>query len=153
MIRFTLNGEKVAVDVPADWPLVWVLREVLELTGTKFSCGNGLCGACTVHVGGRATRACITPTGAIDGAEVVTIEGLPDDHPVKAAWRALDVPQCGFCQPGQIMQAAALLADFPDPDAAAIDAGMAGNLCRCMAYPRIRAAIGRAARDLRKGKA
>ncbi len=147
MIAFTLNGRTVSVDVDGDTPLLWVIRDDLGLTGTKFGCGIGMCGACTVHVGGRATRSCITAVAAVAGAEVTTIEGLDPAgaHPVQQAWLALQVPQCGYCQSGQIMQAAALLKDFPNPSDRDIDAVMAGNLCRCMTYVRIRAAIKHAA--------
>ena len=143
MIRFTLNGRPVEVDVEIDTPLLWVIRDDLGLTGTKFGCGIGLCGACTVHVEGRSIRSCITSVGAIAGKHVITIEGLEPQgkHPVQQAWAELQVPQCGYCQSGQIMQAVTLLADFPDPTDADIDAVMSGNLCRCMTYVRIRAAI------------
>jgi isoquinoline 1-oxidoreductase alpha subunit len=144
MTRFTINGRAVSAEAPGDTPLLWVIRDDLGLTGTKFGCGIGMCGACTVHVGGRATRACITPVGAV----VTTIEGLDPAgaHPVQRAWLALQVPQCGYCQSGQIMQAAALLQDFSAPTDQDIDAVMAGNLCRCMTYARIRAAIKQAAK-------
>ncbi len=147
MIQFTVNGAAVTTGVDGDTPLLWVIRDIVGLTGTKFGCGIGLCGACTVHVGGRATRSCITPVAAISGASVTTIEGLDvaGNHPLQQAWRALQVPQCGYCQSGQIMQAAAMLVDFPAPTDADIDAVMTGNLCRCMTYPRIRAAIKQAA--------
>jgi isoquinoline 1-oxidoreductase alpha subunit len=147
MTSFTINGQSVTLDVGEDTPLLWVIRDEIGLTGTKFGCGIGLCGACTVHVGGRATRSCITPVGAIDGADVTTIEGLDPAgaHPVQKAWQALQVPQCGYCQSGQIMQAAAMLKDFPSPTDTDIDAVMSGNLCRCMTYVRIRAAIKQAA--------
>lgn len=147
MIRFTLNGRAVEVEVDADTPLLWVVRDDLGLTGTKFGCGIGLCGACTVHVEGRAIRSCVTSVGAVAGKHVLTIEGLepPGRHPVQQAWAELQVPQCGYCQSGQIMQAVTLLVDFPDPTDADIDAVMSGNLCRCMTYVRIRAAIKRAA--------
>jgi isoquinoline 1-oxidoreductase alpha subunit len=146
MTSFQINGRAVTADAAEDTPLLWVIRDDIGLTGTKFGCGIGMCGACTVHVGGRATRSCITPLGAVARAAVTTIEGLDPagQHPVQKAWVELQVPQCGYCQSGQIMQAAALLADFPDPTDQDIDAVMAGNLCRCMAYPRIRAAIKRA---------
>ncbi len=147
MIRFQLNGRDVAVDADDDTPLLWVIRDDVGLTGTKFGCGIGMCGACTVHVGGRATRSCITRVADVEGAAVTTIEGLDPagQHPVQKAWLDLQVPQCGYCQSGQIMQAAALLGDFPAPTDADIDAVMAGNLCRCMTYLRIRAAIHAAA--------
>ncbi|MDB5580434.1 MAG: (2Fe-2S)-binding domain protein [Bradyrhizobium sp.] len=147
MTSFTINGRAVATDIEDDTPLLWVIRDEIGLTGTKFGCGIGMCGACTVHVGGRATRSCITPLSAVDGAAVTTIEGLhpQGEHPLQRAWRALQVPQCGYCQSGQIMQAAALLVDFPSPSDDDIDAVMTGNLCRCMTYTRIRAAIKQAA--------
>ena len=147
MMQFTINGRSVSVDVDAETPLLWVVRDELGLTGTKFGCGIGMCGACTVHVGGRATRSCITPVSAVAGAEVTTIEGLDPAgaHPVQIAWRGLQVPQCGYCQSGQIMQAAILLKDFPNPTDQDIDAVMDGSLCRCMTYVRIRAAIKQAA--------
>lgn len=150
MISFTLNGKPMQLDVDPDMPLLWAIREDAHLTGTKFGCGIGLCGACTVHVGGRATRSCITSVGSVEGAEIVTIEGLSGagDHPVQVAWREIKVPQCGYCQSGQIMQAAALLKDMPNPSDADIDAVMTGNLCRCMTYNRIRAAIRQAAGSL-----
>ena len=133
--------------VETDTPLLWVIRDDLGLTGTKFGCGIGLCGACTVHVEGRSIRSCITSVGAIAGKHVITIEGLEPQgkHPVLQAWAELQVPQCGYCQSGQIMQAVTLLKDFPNPTDADIDAVMSGNLCRCMTYVRIRAAIKRAA--------
>lgn len=147
MTHFTINGRAVDVDVEDSTPLLWVIRDELQLTGTKFGCGIGLCGACTVHVGGRATRSCVTPVRAVAGAAVTTIEGLDPSgaHPVQKAWAALQVPQCGYCQSGQIMQAAAFLKDFPAPTDRDIDAVMTGNLCRCMTYVRIRAAIKQAA--------
>ncbi len=154
MTSFRINGREVSVDAPEDTPLLWAIRDELNLTGTKFGCGVGLCGACTVHVGGRATRSCITPLSAVHGAEITTIEGLDPaaDHPVQVAWRALQVPQCGYCQSGQIMQAVSLLKDFPDPTDAEIDAVMGGSLCRCMTYIRIRKAIHEAAVAMREGK-
>ena len=147
MTSFTINGRPVSLDLEPDTPLLWVIRDEIGLTGTKFGCGIGMCGACTVHVGGRATRSCITPLNALDGADITTIEGLHPtaEHPVQVAWRALQVPQCGYCQSGQIMQAVALLRDFPSPTDADIDAVMAGSLCRCMTYVRIRDAIKQAA--------
>lgn len=146
-ISFSVNGRLVRTDEEPDVPLLWVLRDEIGLKGTKFGCGIGMCGACTVHVGGRPTRSCITPISAVEGAEVTTIEGLDPagNHPVQQAWRELQVPQCGYCQSGQIMQAAVLLEDFPNPTDADIDAVMTGNLCRCMTYPRIRDAIKAAA--------
>ena len=142
-IGFNLNGMPVAAAVPDDTPLLWVIRDTIGLTGTKFGCGIGMCGACTVHVEGRATRSCITPLASVAGASVITIEGLDPAgaHPLQTAWIELQVPQCGYCQSGQIMQAATLLADFPSPTDADIDGVMSGNLCRCMAYVRIRKAI------------
>jgi isoquinoline 1-oxidoreductase alpha subunit len=147
MTTLTVNGVERRFDGDPDMPLLWYLRDEIGLTGTKFGCGQALCGACTVHVDGSAVFACITPVSAADGAQVTTIEGLsPEgDHPVQVAWRALNVSQCGYCQAGQIMQAAALLASTPAPTDADIDAAMAGNLCRCGTYPRIRAAIRTAA--------
>lgn len=151
MITLTVNGRRHQVNVPPDTPLLWVIREELGLTGTKFGCGKALCGACTVHVNGRAVRSCVTPVSDVAGKEVTTIEGLPESHPVKEAWIAEDVPQCGWCQPGQIMQATALLAENPKPDDAAIDEAMSGVLCRCGTYQRIRKAIHRAAARPTKG--
>ena len=147
MTRINVNGKAVEVDVDPDTPLLWVLRDVLGLTGTKFGCGMALCGACTVHLEGIATRSCQTPISAIGDRPVTTIEGLAKDrsHPVQQAWIELDVPQCGYCQSGQIMSASALLATKPNPSDADIDAAMAGNICRCGTYQRIRAAIHRAA--------
>jgi isoquinoline 1-oxidoreductase subunit alpha len=147
MIAFVLNGRPQTVDADPDTPLLWVLRDSLSMTGTKFGCGIGICGACTVHKDGAAIRSCITPVSAVSGAKIVTIEGLAAnaDHPVLQAWIAEEVPQCGYCQPGQIMSAAALLAKTPKPTDADIDAAMSGNLCRCGTYQRIRRAIHRAA--------
>jgi isoquinoline 1-oxidoreductase alpha subunit len=152
MIAFTVNGRRQQVDASPDTPLLWVIRESLGLTGTKYGCGMAICGACTVHVDGAPMRACVTPASAAAGRKVTTIEGLSatGDHPVQRAWIEVDVPQCGFCQPGQIMSAAALLAAKPSPTDADIDDAMAGNICRCGTYQRIRAAIHRAA-ALRKG--
>jgi isoquinoline 1-oxidoreductase alpha subunit len=150
MVRFQLNGRPVEVDVAPETPLLWVIREELGLRGTKFGCGIGQCGACTVHLRGAAVRSCSTPLSAAQDASVVTIEGLSEDgdHPLQRAWIQTQVPQCGYCQSGQIMQAAALLADRPEPTDADIDEVMNGNLCRCMAYGRIRRAIHLAAREL-----
>ena len=147
MVRLNLNGRDIEVDVDADMPLLWLLRDTLGLTGTKFGCGMALCGACTVHLDGTAVRSCVTPVSAARGRKVTTIEGLSPDsrHPVQRAWTELDVPQCGYCQSGQIMSAAALLAHTPQPSDAEIDAAMSGNICRCGTYQRIRAAIHRAA--------
>ncbi|MBI1206107.1 MAG: 2Fe-2S iron-sulfur cluster binding domain-containing protein [Azospirillum sp.] len=149
-VSFTLNGKPTSLDVDPEMPLLWALRENTGLTGTKFGCGAGLCGACTVHVDGEPTRACITPVGTIDGQQVTTIEGVdgPAAAAVRTAWRQLDVVQCGYCQSGQIMAATALLRQVPRPDDAGIDAAMSGNICRCATYVRIRAAIHRAARIL-----
>ena len=150
MIDFELNGRPVSV-ADADSPLLWAIRDDLKLTGTKFGCGIGLCGACTVHLNGRAIRSCITPVSAIAGQAITTIEGLSPDgqHPLQKAWIAAQAPQCGYCQSGQIMQAATLLADFPEPTDTDIDAVMGGSLCRCMAYVRIKQAIKLAAADMR----
>jgi aerobic-type carbon monoxide dehydrogenase small subunit (CoxS/CutS family) len=139
----TVNGRATTVDVPAEMPLLWVLRDVLNLKGTKFGCGMAQCGACTVHLDGEPTRSCITPIAAVGARKVTTIEGLSADatHPVQQAWLANDVPQCGYCQAGQIMSAAALLAKTPAPTDADIDAAMSGNICRCGTYLRIRKAI------------
>jgi len=152
MIEFHINGSPITVDVDDDTPLLWVIRDVIGLTGTKFGCGIGMCGACTVHVGKHAMRSCITPVGSIPGAEVTTIEGLDPNgrHPLQKAWIDLQVPQCGYCQSGQIMQAAILLKNFLAPTDQDIDAVMTGNLCRCMTYTRIRKAIKQAAAQLRK---
>ena len=146
-VTFKVNGRSATVDVPPDMPLLWVLRDVLELKGTKFGCGVAQCGACTVHLRGAPIRSCVTPVAAVRGAEVTTIEGLSPDgsHPLQRAWQELDVPQCGYCQAGQLMSAAALLARTPRPTDADIDAAMNGNLCRCATYLRIRQAIHRAA--------
>ena len=147
MIKLKVNGRDVSIDADPSTPLLWAIRDEIGLTGTKFGCGIGLCGACTVHVGGRATRSCITPLSAVEGADITTIEGLDEagQHPVQIAWNDLRVPQCGYCQSGQIMQAAALLKDIPNPSDDDIDAVMTGNLCRCMTYPRIRSAVRQAA--------
>jgi len=154
MTTFNLNGRKVSVQGPEDEPLLWVIRDELGLKGTKFGCGIGLCGACTVHVDGRATRSCITAVRAVAGADVTTIEGLDPEgkHPLQLAWLELQVPQCGYCQSGQIMQAATLLKDFPNPTDQDINAVMAGSLCRCMTYLRIRKAIKLAADRMREGE-
>lgn len=146
-LTFDVNGKSSSVEAASDTPLLWVLRDVLELCGTKFGCGAGLCGACTVHLDGVPTRACITPASAAAGKKIMTIEGLSPDgsHPLQQAWRELDVPQCGYCQSGQIMSAAALLAKNSNPTDDDINAAMDGNLCRCGTYLRIRAAIHKAA--------
>jgi isoquinoline 1-oxidoreductase alpha subunit len=147
MVEFTLNGKHQSLDIEGDTPLLWVLRDELRMTGTKFGCGMGLCGACTVHIDGVASRSCITPVNFIAGKKITTIEGLSDDnsHPLQQAWVTHNVPQCGYCQSGQIMSAAALLADNANPDDGAIDNAMSGNICRCGTYPRIKQAIKQAA--------
>ncbi len=146
-VSFTVNGRAATLDVAPDMPLLWVLRGALDLKGTKYGCGVAQCGACTVHVNGAPVRSCQIPASAVEGAEIVTIEGLSPDgsHPLQRAWEELDVPQCGYCQAGQIMSAAALLERHPSPTDAQIDAAMNGNLCRCATYLRIRRAIHRAA--------
>jgi isoquinoline 1-oxidoreductase alpha subunit len=148
MATLSVNGKTVTVDVPDDTPLLWTLRDELHLTGTKFGCGMALCGACTVHIDGAPTRACVTPISAAAGRKITTIEGIGDTaigRAVQSAWQGLNVPQCGYCQSGQIMQAAGLLAQTPNPNDQDIDSAMAGNICRCGTYTRIRAAIKRAA--------
>ncbi len=155
-VKFTLNGKPQTVDVAPEMPLLWVLRDVLGMTGTKFGCGMALCGACTVHINGSATRSCVTQIKSVAGKSVTTIEGLSADatHPVQQAWIEHDVPQCGYCQSGQIMNAASLLAKTPHPSDADIDEVMRGNICRCGTYQTIRAAIHRAAEiKARGGKA
>ena len=157
MIAITVNGHKYDLDIDPETPLLWVIRDILDLTGTKFGCGIAQCGACTVHLDGFAIRSCITPVAAAADKSITTIEGLSSntDHPVQLAWIELQVPQCGYCQSGQIMSAAALLANIPNPTDADIDLAMAGNLCRCGTYPRIRAAIKLAAnppKDSPKGQ-
>jgi isoquinoline 1-oxidoreductase subunit alpha len=146
MIKLTVNGQEHEVDAAPDTPLLWVLRDYVGLTGTKFGCGQALCGACTVHIDGQPVRACVTPVSTVGTRRVLTIEGLSADrsHAVQKAWLEFDVPQCGYCQSGQIMSAAALLAKNPKPSDADIDSAMSGNLCRCGTYPRIRKAIHRA---------
>ncbi|GLX78817.1 hypothetical protein tinsulaeT_21570 [Thalassotalea insulae] len=145
-----INGEKYAIDVDNDMPLLWFLRDRLEKTGTKFGCGAGLCGACTVHVDGVATRSCVTPVGVLAGKSITTIEGLSDDgdHPLQKAWLENNVPQCGYCQAGQIMNAASLLNTNPTPSGNDIDNAMQGNICRCGTYQRIKKAIAQAADEL-----
>ncbi len=147
MIRFNLNGKTTQFDGDPDMPLLWFLRDDVRLTGTKYGCGMGLCGACTVHIDGEAARSCLTPLKAVAGKKVTTIEGLSPygDHPLQKSWEALNVPQCGYCQSGQIMQAAALLKKNPKPTDSEIDSGMQGNICRCGTYQRIRQAIKQAA--------
>ena len=149
MANFSINGESVAVDAEPNAPLLWVVREHLNLTGTKFGCGVGQCGACMVHLDGASTYACLTPVSAVEGREVTTIEGLSDDgsHPLQHAWVAEEVPQCGYCQPGQIMRAADLLANNPQPTRDQIVAHMSTNICRCGTYGRIVRAIERAAQE------
>jgi isoquinoline 1-oxidoreductase subunit alpha len=146
-MKLRINGVDRDVEVDPDMPLLWVLRDVVGLTGTKYGCGEALCGSCTVHLDDHAVRACVTPVRRAEGKAITTIEGLSKDgtHPLQQAWLALRVPQCGYCQAGQIMTAAALLAKRPKPSDDEIDASMAGNLCRCGTYPRIRAAIRKAA--------
>ena len=154
MVTFKVNGKQVNVDVDPSTPLLWVLRENLGLTGTKFGCGMAQCGACTVHIGGQAVRSCVAAVSRAAGKEVTTIEGLSSDlsHPLQKAWLELDVPQCGYCQSGQLMSAAVLLREKPQPTDDDIDQAMTGNICRCGTYPRIRQAIHRAA-ALAKGGA
>jgi isoquinoline 1-oxidoreductase alpha subunit len=151
-INFRINGLAASVDVPDNTPLLWVIRDEIGFTGTKFGCGIGLCGACTVHVNGRATRSCITLVSDVKHAAITTIEGLSEagEHPLQQAWIETQTPQCGYCQSGQIMQAATLLHDFPDPTDEQIDNVMSGNLCRCMAYVRIREAIKLAAQRIQQ---
>jgi isoquinoline 1-oxidoreductase alpha subunit len=146
-IKLTVNGDSRELDVDPDMPLLWAIRDHLQLSGTKFGCGMALCGACTVHIDGQPTRSCVTPVSVAAGKSITTIEGLstPAGKAVQAAWIALDVPQCGYCQSGQIMSAAALLNSNPQPSDAQIDAAMAGNICRCATYVRIRGAIHQAA--------
>jgi isoquinoline 1-oxidoreductase subunit alpha len=153
MISFSVNRKSVAVDVEPDTPLLWVLRENLELTGTKFGCGMAQCGACTVHINGEAVRSCVAPVSRAAGKEVTTIEGLSADltHPLQQAWIEEDVPQCGYCQSGQLMSAAVLLRDKPQPTDQDIDDAMTGNICRCGTYPRIRKAIHSAAAKIAAG--
>jgi isoquinoline 1-oxidoreductase alpha subunit len=150
MTTFTLNGEERTVDVAPDTPLLWVIRETIGLTGTKFGCGIAQCGACTVHMNGMTRRSCITPISTVEGADIVTIEGVggPETEAVRAAWASIDVPQCGYCQSGQIMSAVSLLQNIPKPTDADIDGAMAGNICRCATYHRIRLAIHDAAKRM-----
>jgi len=150
MITLNVNGKPRNLDIPNEMPLLWTLRDVLAMTGTKFGCGMGLCGACTIHIDGQPTRSCITPVSAAVGKRITTIEAIgntPAGKKIQAAWLALDVPQCGYCQSGQIMSASALLAAKAKPSDEDIDSAMAGNICRCGTYPRIRAAIKKAAGD------
>jgi isoquinoline 1-oxidoreductase alpha subunit len=150
MIRFDINGKSYQVDVAPDVPLLWVIRERLKLTGTKFGCGIGMCGSCTVHIDGKAQRSCQISAGEAQGRKITTIEGLPEDHPVKKAWVQEQVPQCGYCQSGQIMQAAALLSEDPRPSDEKIVQVMDGNLCRCGTYPKIKSAVHLASKGGRK---
>lgn len=154
MLTINVNGKDYQLDVPVDMPLLWVLRDTLGLTGTKYGCGKAHCGACTVHINGEAARSCVVPVSEVVGKQVVTIEGLSADlaHPVQQAWLAEDVPQCGYCQSGQIMSATALLAANPRPSDADIDQAMTANLCRCGTYPRIKKAIHRAAGTMAGGR-
>jgi isoquinoline 1-oxidoreductase alpha subunit len=155
MTTITVNNQMVNVEAESDTPLLWVLRDHLGMTGTKFGCGMALCGACTVHIDGAATRSCVLPLGAVEGKSITTIEGLSKDrsHAVQRAWLEIDVPQCGYCQSGQIMSATALLKANPKPSDGDIDAAMSGNICRCGTYARIRKAIHRAAEMLETGAA
>ena len=151
-ISFTVNGEKKTVEIDPKTPLLWALRDTLGLTGTKFGCGMNRCGACTVHVDGEAKRSCVTRIGTIEGKNVTTIEGLSPDgsHPLQVSWQQINVPQCGYCQPGQIMKAAALLSENSEPSDADIDKAMAANICRCGTYQRVRKAIHEAATEMKK---
>jgi isoquinoline 1-oxidoreductase alpha subunit len=150
MISLEINGNNYRVDVGPDVPLLWVIREHLKLTGTKYGCGIGMCGSCTVHIDGKAARSCQTPAADAQGKKITTIEGLPETNPVIKAWIKEQVPQCGYCQPGQIMQAAALLAEDANPTEEKIISAMEGNLCRCGTYPRIKMAVRSAAKEGRK---
>jgi len=141
MIEIKVNGKSLQTDASTETPLLWVLRDHLKMSGTKYGCGEGLCGACTVLIDGKPERSCVTPLGDVRGKAVTTIEGIPEQHPVKLAWLAQEVSQCGYCQPGQIMSAVALLDSIPKPSDADIDRAMSGNLCRCGTYGRIRTAI------------
>lgn len=155
MIEFKVNGRNQSVNVSPDTPLLWVIRENVGLTGTKFGCGAAQCGACVVHLDGEAVRSCVMPVARAAGKDIVTIEGLSPDstHPLQRAWTEIDVPQCGYCQSGQIMSAAVLLRENPNPSDDDIDKAMAGNICRCGTYPRIRAAIHNAAKMMKNGGA
>jgi isoquinoline 1-oxidoreductase alpha subunit len=154
-MKLNVNGRELDTDAAADTPILWVLRDHLGMTGTKFGCGMALCGACTVHLDGAPIRSCVTPLAAAEGRRITTVEGLSPDrgHALQRAWLELDVPQCGYCQSGQLMSAAALLASNPAPTDADIDAAMSGNICRCGTYPRIRKAVHRAAELAREGGA
>ena len=151
MTTLTINGQAHEVDAPADMPLLWVIRDIVGLTGTKFGCGIAQCGACTVHIDGKAVRSCVLPVSAVGEQKITTIEAVgntPSGQKIQQAWLGLEVMQCGYCQSGQIMSASALLAQTPNPNDAQIDAAMAGNICRCGTYPRIRAAIKHAAKEV-----
>ncbi len=154
MIELTINSKKEKLDVDPEMPLLWVLRDIIKLTGSKYGCGKGLCGACTIHLDGEPVRSCILPLSAAKGKHITTIEGLSEnaDHPLQKAWIELNVPQCGYCQSGQIMSAASLLNKKPKPSNDDIDQAMSGNLCRCGTYPRIRSAIHRASELAREVK-
>ena len=151
MISLRVNGKKYSVDVPPDTPLLWVIRDHLKLMGTKFSCGIGVCGACTVHINGKAQRSCIIPVSDAQGKKITTIEGLPDSHPVKTAWIKEQVPQCGFCQSGVMMQVASLISEAKKPDPEIIIAAMDDVICRCGTYPRIKKGINTAVEIAKKG--
>ncbi len=151
MISFQVNGKKYSVDVPPDTPLLWVIRDHLKLTGTKYSCGIGECASCTVHIDGKAQRSCITPVGDVQGKKITTIEGLPKDHPVKVAWIKEQVPQCGFCQPGIMMHVAALISESKNPDPNTIINSMDDVICRCGSYPRMKKGIKTAVNLTKKG--
>ena len=154
MIELTINGTKKQFDIDPEMPLLWALRDIAKLTGSKYGCGKGLCGACTVHLDGQPVRSCVMPVAAVVGKKITTIEGLSDkgDHPVQQAWTELNVPQCGYCQSGQIMSASALIEKNPNPTDEDINNAMAGNICRCGTYPRIRKAIHKAAKLAREVK-
>lgn len=148
MIKLSVNGVSHQLDVEPDMPLLWALRDVLQLTGSKYGCGKGLCGACTVHANGNPVRSCLTPVSVVEGQNITTVEGLSEDgsHPVQKAWMSLNVPQCGYCQAGQMMSAAALLETNKAPSEKEIEAAMSGNICRCGTYPRIKQAVNLAAK-------
>jgi len=154
MIKLNINGTEQTLDIDPEMPLLWALRDIVKLTGSKYGCGMGLCGACTVHIDGQAVRSCVTPVSTVTGRKITTIEGLSEqgDHPVQQAWQNLNVPQCGYCQSGQIMSASALIAQNQNPSDEDINNAMAGNICRCGTYPRIRAAIHQAAKLAREVK-
>jgi isoquinoline 1-oxidoreductase alpha subunit len=154
MMKIVVNGVERSVEFEPDTPLLWVVRDELKLKGTKFGCGKGLCGACTVHLNGAPIRSCITPVSAVEGQKITTIEGIGSEdspHPLQVSWSELNVPQCGYCQSGQLMSASALLANNPNPTDEDIDGAMSGNLCRCGTYPRIKAAIHQAADSFKDG--